>query len=61
MTPIETVDARLGDLQIRFSAACSAFEMDLALSLLKQIDDALDDRNEITRMIFVPWVRKLLA
>jgi hypothetical protein len=48
MTPIETVDAHLGNLRTRYNAACSAQEMDLALELLNKIDLALDKRNELT-------------
>jgi hypothetical protein len=61
MTPVETVDAHLGTLRDRYIASCDAYEMDLALELLDQIDDALDRRNAITSKAFVPWIRKLLA
>ena len=61
MTPIETIDSQLGELRDRYSAACNAYEMDLALELLNQIDDALDRRISIVSMAFVPWVRKVLA
>jgi uncharacterized protein YpiB (UPF0302 family) len=63
MTPVETVDCQLNNLRSRYLAAVRAGEMDLGLKLLKQIDEALDKRNDLklANTTFVPWVRRLLA